>query len=306
MINDFLELNYKSLNDSLIELDGKQLSKINIVIDFESSDFAKALEAISKSSFYKKTTPELGNQHKIGHIQKVMLFSQIIAQNENLTSSQIKILLASAAFHDSGRTRDRDNGVHGVLSAEIAGEYFKKNPNNPYGITAEEIGIIQASIAYHVISEDILGQIDEDKLNITCYKYRVRLSDFERVKQVSAILKDADALDRARFISGSSLDTRMLRTSTAKRTIIIEIAKKINEEYAAHVLSQNYSIKPSNNNLEELHYARRNYKRDHGGLPKDEIDVPVRTIKLIFRDVLDKIIKENEKCVSDCKEELEL
>ena len=108
-----------------------------------------------------------------------MLFSQIIAKNENLDENQTKILLASAAFHDSGRKKDRDNGEHGVSSAEITGEYFKKNPNNPYEITSDEIVIIKTSISYHVISEEILGCIDEKKLSIICHKYGVNPSDFD-------------------------------------------------------------------------------------------------------------------------------
>lgn len=47
-----------------------------------NSQFSKSFNAISESDFYKELTPELGYQHKIGHIQKVMLFSQIIALNE--------------------------------------------------------------------------------------------------------------------------------------------------------------------------------------------------------------------------------
>ena len=73
----------------------------------DDNQFLKAFDAISESNFYKGTTPELGYQHKIGHIQKVMLFSKIIAQNESLDEQQTKILLASAAFHDSGRIKDR-------------------------------------------------------------------------------------------------------------------------------------------------------------------------------------------------------
>lgn len=86
-----------------------------MIVNFLESNeqFSKAFDAISESDFYKGLTPELGYQHKLGHIQKVMFFSKIIAQNENLDEQPTKILLASAAFHDSGRIKDRDNGEHG-------------------------------------------------------------------------------------------------------------------------------------------------------------------------------------------------
>lgn len=116
--------------------------------------FLRAFDSISESDYYKKVTPELGYQHKIGHIQKVMLFSQIIAIQENLNEMQMRILLAAAAFHDSGREKDRDDGEHGRLSAEVAGEYFTKNKINPFGIAPEDIGIVQTAIAYHVVDEE--------------------------------------------------------------------------------------------------------------------------------------------------------
>lgn len=314
MNNNFFEIKLydKTFSKNSIRYEKQQLpKKVDILIDFQNSQFAKALEIISESGFYKKITSELSYQHKIGHIQKVMLFSQIIAQNENLDRNQTKILLAAAAFHDSGRTRDRDNGEHGIKSAEIAGEYFKKNPNNPYGITRDEIGIIQASIEYHVISDDILGNIDEEKLNILCCKNGVDLNDFEKAKQISAILKDADALDRTRFISGGCLDTRRLRTETAKKEIMIKIANKINQEYATYVLRQNYSNEQFNSNdkVEALHYARSNYKRKNDGVRKEETEIPVEIIKSIFKEVLNDIKMKNEKYASNNKgkkEELEL
>ena len=101
-------------------------SNIKTTISYEQNHFFKILKAISNSTVYKKYTPELGKQHKLEHIQKVLLFSQIIAKNENIDENQTKILLVSAAFHDCGRIKDRDNGVHGLESAEIAGEYLKK------------------------------------------------------------------------------------------------------------------------------------------------------------------------------------
>lgn len=88
-----------------------------------------------------------------------------------------------------------------------------------------EIGNVQTAIAYHVITENIVGQIDEKKLKELCYRYGVyNLEKFEKIKQISAILKDADVLDRARFPSKvssvNSLYSNLLRTKTAKDKLI--------------------------------------------------------------------------------------
>lgn len=257
---------------------------IDTKINYDNSQFLKILEVISNSDIYKKDTPELSNQHKIGHIQKVLLFSQVIAQNEDLDEKQTKILLAAAAFHDCGRMKDRDNGEHGISSARIAGEYFRKNINNQYGIEPDEIGIIQAAIEYHVIVEHIPGKIDEEKLKEICYKYGVKDKDYEKAKQISAILKDADALDRARFVSGSDLNHAFLRTKTAKKSSMIEFSKRVNEEYANQVININYYAGQniSDNKIKLLHNIRHRYKIENNGNRNKEIDIPLDIVKEIF------------------------
>lgn len=274
-----------------------------------NSQFFKSFNAISESDFYKGLTPKLGYQHKIGHIQKVMLFSQIIALNENLDERQMRILLASAAFHDSGRTKDRDNGEHRVLSAEIAGNYFNENPINPYGITQDEIGIVQVAIAYHVINDTIPGEIDDKTMLKLCSDYGVNeIEDFEKIKQISAIIKDADALDRARFSSKlssrNSLDSKLLRTETAKRKSIMEFAMKVNQAYAGYILRENYPNEPieQGDNAKTLQFLRYDYKVKSGGVRKIEKDVPVRFVMSMFSETL-KSMKEKGEIEDD---ELEL
>lgn len=259
-----------------------------------NSQFFKSFNEISESNFYKGLTPELGYQHRIGHIQKVMFFSQIIAQNENLDERQIRILLASAAFHDSGRTKDRDNGEHGVLSAEIAGNYFKENPINTYGITQDEIGIVQVAIDYHVINETIPGEVDDDKILKLCIAYGVNTAeDLEKIKQISAILKDADALDRARFSSKlssrNSLDPKLLRTKTAKNKSIIDFAIDVNQVYAGYILRENYPNETieQGDNAKTLQVLRYNYKMENDGVRKIEKDVPVRFVISLFRKLIE-------------------
>lgn len=259
--------------------------EIDTKIDYENSQFSKVLEAISNSNIYKTYTPELSNQHKISHIQKVLLFSQIIAQNEKLDQNEIKILLASAAFHDCGRKKDRDNGEHGLVSAKIAGEYFRKNIKNLYGIKLEEIGIVQVAIEYHVVKEELLGQVNEIKLKEICHKYNV---EYENVKRISEILKDADALDRARFVSGSNLDSQFLRTKTAKQQAMQDFARKINEEYANQIININYCSTQNihDNKINLLHDIRHKYKTENNEVLNKEIDLPINIVKLIFNGTL--------------------
>lgn len=261
-------------------------NNINTTISDNRSQFFRILGTISNSDVYKKNTPELGKQHKLGHIQKVLLFSQIIAQNENIDKDIIKILLVSAAFHDCGRIEDRDNGAHGLESAKIAGEYFGQNVNNPYGIVENEIGMIQSAIEYHVVEEHTPGQIDEIRLKEMCNKYGVSVGEYEKVKQISAILKDADALDRTRFVSGSDLNPAFLRTSTAKKIDMIEFAKKINNEFARQVINANYPVfqNISANKVKLLHCIRQKLKKENKIKLNKEKDIPLNAIIAIFSE----------------------
>lgn len=284
------------------------------------SQFSKSINEISKSDFYRKLTPELGYQHKIGHIQKVMLLAQIIAQSENIDEEQTRILLASAAFHDSGRTRDRDNGEHGESSAKIAGEYFRKNQNNQYGVMQSEVGIVQVAIAYHVIIESTPRKIDEKKLAELCYKYDVNISEnFEKVKTIATILKDSDALDRTRFSSKTSLknnlNPELLRTKTAKQQSVIELARKVNQIYAGYMLRENYHNKQvvQGDNAKTLQFLRHDYKTKNGGICKKEKEPPIEIVKLIFKESLKDIRTRDKEQISENtlynrreKDELEL
>lgn len=262
------------------------VNNINITISDNRNQFFSILETISNSDVYKNDTPELGKQHKLGHIQKVLLFSQVIAQNENIDKDLIKILLVSAAFHDCGRIKDRDNGAHGLESAKIAGEYFRQNVNNPYGIAKNEIGMIQATIEYHVVEEHTPGQIDEIRLKEICNKYGVSIGEYKKVKQISAILKDADALDRTRFVSGSDLNPAFLRTSTAKKIDILKFAKKINNEFAKQVININYPAfqNISANKVKLLHCIRQKLKKENIINLNKEKDIPLNTIIAIFSE----------------------
>ncbi len=276
--------------------------EIDIKIDYENSQFLKVLEAISSSNIYKRYLPELSEQHKISHIQKVLLFSQILAQNENLNEEQTKILLVAAAFHDCGRVKDRNNGKHGIPSAKIVGKYFKEHVNNDYDIKQDEIGLVQVAIEYHVIEENIQGKIDERRLKEICHKYGINNEAYEEVKKISAILKDADALDRTRFVSGSNINPAFLRTKTAKKRTMIEFSRKINEEYANQVININYHVMQniSYEKVKLLHTIRHMYKIENKGNQKEEIDIPLNVVKAIFNSTL-----PNEKNYSKCEEEFE-
>lgn len=263
----------------------KNNNKLDMKVDMNSSVFQRILDKISNSDLYKNEFFTSSFQHNIYHIQRVMFFSQIIAQNEGISEKDLKLLLLAAALHDSGKTRDRRDGEHGKNSAEIAGEYLQNNINS---ISKEDIKIIQIAIEYHTIREDEKGRINVTELKEICQKYNVSIANLERIEIISSILKDADALDRTRFDTQNTLNIDSLRTNTARNKFLIDFSKKVNQEFARTILNSNYNYENlvENDAVKTLGIARKKFFEENNGVAKKERLFPVSVVKRIFTDVL--------------------
>lgn len=263
----------------------KNNNKLDMKVDMNSSAFQKILDMISNSELYKKEFFTSSFQHNIYHIQRVMLFSQIIAKNEGISKKNFTLLLLAAALHDSGRTRDRKDFEHGKNSAEIAKEYIQNNINS---ISEEDVKIIQIAIEYHTTQEKEKGRINITELKELCQKYNVSMANLERIEIISSILKDADALDRTRFDTQNTLNTDSLRTNTARNKFLIDFAKKVNQEFARTILNSDYNYENlvENDTVKTLGIARKKFFEENNGVAKKERLFPVSVVKRIFTDVL--------------------
>ncbi len=258
--------------------------KLNMKVDLDGSAFQRILDKISNSDLYKNEFFTSSFQHNIYHIQRVMFFSQIIAQNEGISEKDLKLLLLAAALHDSGKTRDRRDGEHGKNSAEIAGKYLQNNINS---ISKEDIKIIQIAIEYHTIREEEKGKVNIIELKKLCQNYNVSIINLERIKIISSILKDADALDRTRFDKENSLNIDLLRTNTAQNKLLIDFAKKVNQEFALAILNSNYKYDNliNNNAVKTLSTVRKRFFEENTITKKERL-FSVRIVKKIFEDAL--------------------
>lgn len=230
--------------------------------DDEKSKIYGVIRNISQTPYY-----DMNKYHSLSHIQKVVMFSGILARNENLSSEDIQILLVSAAFHDSGREgAEEENDNHAIASAKQVKEYFENNPNNPFGITSENISIIQAAIEYHEHKEQEKGVTDREKLNDLSYKYNIdyNYDKFTSLVKISELLKDADALDRARFGKKNenrwSLDAKYLKSETAKSISMLRFSEGCNflfkEKEVQNV--ERKSVMFSENTAEEIFESELN------------------------------------------------
>lgn len=263
----------------------KKDRKLDMKVNMDDSVFQRVLDKISNSDLYKNNFFTSSFQHNIYHIQRVMLFSQIIAQNEGISEKNLTLLLLAAALHDSGKTRDRNDFEHGKNSAQIAKEYLQ---NNISIISKEDIKIIQIAIEYHTVQEKEKGKINVIDLERLYQKYNVSIANLERIKIISSILKDADALDRTRFDKENALNIDSLRTDTAQNKCLIDFAKKINQEFALVILNSNYKYDNliDNDTVKTLSIVRKRFFEENNEKLKREIVFPVKIVKRIFEDVL--------------------
>lgn len=271
----------------------KRNNNLNMEVEMHGSTFQKIFDIISNSDVYKNDFFISSFQHNIYHIQRVMLFSQIIAQNEGISEKELPVLLLAAALHDAGKIKDRKDFEHGKNSAEIAKEYLLNNINS---ISEEDIKIIQIAIEYHAVREK--GKINIIELEKLCQKYNVPMANLERIKTISSILKDADALDRTRFDKENSLNIDSLRTNVARNKFLIDFARKVNQEFALAILNSNYKYDDliDNDTVKTLSTVRKRFMEENNGITKREIFLPVTIVKKIFENALLRRINYENQC----------
>lgn len=177
--------------------------------------------------------------HGRRHINNVVLFSYLIAQKENKLGNNMDLLLQAAKYHDVGRDgvwnglgagkrHDMDVVPHAYPSALAAQFYMSKelNPDGSRKYTDEQIAMVKVAIAYHEVHEKNKNDFNNEIFARLCEKEHVRPEDIQATKLMSVYLKDADAMDRTRFIYPTKnsmyytqypdgLDYRFLRTDTA-------------------------------------------------------------------------------------------
>lgn len=222
---------YKIINEKY----KKQLNPNELETSFteeEEKDIFEIIRNIHLKSYYSR---DQSKSHSIDHIEKVIYFSSILAKNEGLNREETRLLMTASAFHDCGRGENDGNEEHAEASAILAGQDLQKNKND-FKILDEDIPIIQAAIHYHEYKEKERGKIDEDEIERLSNLYGVSNEKKEIVKKISTLLKDADALDRTRFTENGKLDRSYLRSNTAQKEAMINLAQSINNKIAKEKL----------------------------------------------------------------------
>ena len=301
---DFYENELKVQRTNLAIIENETVPKLD---DNEIEELADYVKRITDTNFYDDCTV-----HSIEHIQKVMLFSNVLAKGEGLSDEDRRLLLLSAALHDCAREGNDGNVPHAKQSAEKAGALLMFHKDLFGYFNDEEITIIQTAIHYHEFEESTKGKVEYRKIEELISKYSVPDSeaktDIDRVIKICELLKDADALDRLRFADSGRLEREFLRTETAKKQLVLNYAEEVNEEVAKSRLIETYGIKQEN--IESGHAVRALKKMRAPNVYMAKINeteyvepkFSAKKFIEIMRNVNDKLNKRNSD-VADSNEE---
>ncbi len=200
--------------------------------------------------------------HGQKHINNVVLFSYLIAKGEKqLVGDDLDLVIQAAKYHDVGRDgiwnglgdgnrEDGDEVKHANPSA-LAAEFYmnkEKNKDGSKKYNEQQIAMVQTAISYHEVNEKNHNEFNEEVFEQLCDKYNVDKKNNNVAKLICIYLKDADAVDRTRFMQDyeedrntipehrryerrfyDGLDISYLRAPTS--FYIVDEARKIHKEY---------------------------------------------------------------------------
>lgn len=221
-----------------LDLEQYQITDISKIISPEEhQQLLLKINQINQDGLYQNKV----GAHSRRHIENVIFFASLIG-HDLVSHQDMDLLLTAALYHDAGRTSD-GHVPHAVASSVIAKEKLKDK------YSKEQLQIIRAAIEYHEIVEKRKDDqsIDFNALTTICQNLGMDINNktlMEKTKTIATCLKDADALDRTRFLSKTKSFTslNMLHHETSKK--LIKIGTQINEYYATIDLEKVCEVQP--------------------------------------------------------------
>ncbi len=180
----------------------KQIDLSTILHSFSETDieFLKGeLNSLKEEILYSSKI------HGKYHSEKVLFRAYVMSKESNMSEIDRRILLDASKYHDIGRTNDKDDSVHGIISASKILSYL----DNPIYQEKKNRDLLCAIIELH--------SLEDSKSSFIANKYQ--LEDKERFETLWKMLKDIDALDRIRYDLGPldelSFNPKYLRIFTS-------------------------------------------------------------------------------------------
>lgn len=187
----------------------------------EKEEYLKIVASIKKEHLYKSKI------HGLYHSEKVCLFAFIIGKSLGLNDLDMQIITDAALYHDIGRQNDTNDTIHGFSSAyridKVVDNKIYQDENN--------LNMLKSIVDSHSVPDD--RSYSSFCYYFDCYDDTKLSSNphYQKFVLLNKVIKDADGLDRNRFVDGYSfgLDERFLRLDISKK--LINLSREINDIY---------------------------------------------------------------------------
>ena len=211
----------------------EQLSFSELKENIDMSEIQSVAQEIHEKGYYSEN-----KIYSEEHIVRVAMFSKAIANIEGIDEKTKELLGEAVKYYSSGRRLDIPEEQHQEYSAKIAG----KELGGRY--SQEDVRIVQASIELqNFYKTEQREKQRKEKIAELCNKYGIDTSDGKRIDTIATCISDADALDKARFVTkannrpGKVFDFQELKTNTARRLVKVShcIQDKLSTEHLKHM-----------------------------------------------------------------------
>ncbi len=212
-----------NISQEMIEVQLSSADVVSVLVDSGlSTEFAMYENEIKEENVNGKL-----KVHGQRHIKNVLLYATLIGQSVVQDKHDLKLIMLAAKYHDVGRKTDAYE-EHAESSAKIAVEKLGDK------CSAEDLSIISTIIQFHEIPRNI-SNVDAVFLDIA-RKNGIPDEQISRVREMAEVLKDADALDRTRFINKARLNPDFLQYGISRQ--LIRFASSLQETYAIQDLKE--------------------------------------------------------------------
>lgn len=219
----FEKSDIQSINQEIL---GAQLSASDIATALTDSGLSSSIVMYENEIKEENVNGRL-KVHGQRHIKNVLLYSSLIGQTVVQDKHDLELIMLSAKYHDIGRKTDAHE-EHAEASAKIAIEKLKEK------CSPDDLSIISTIIEFHETPRNV-SNVDELFIAMA-RKNGITDDQIPRVRQMAEVLKDADALDRTRFINKARLNPDFLQYDVSKQ--LIKFASSLQETYAIHDLKE--------------------------------------------------------------------
>lgn len=225
----FKRTDISTINQSLIDT---QLSSSDIMSILTKSEVSSSLVMYENEIKEENINGRL-KVHGQRHIKNVLLYSILIGQSVVQDKHDLDLIMLSAKYHDIGRKTDAYE-EHAEPSSKIAIEKLKDK------CSPEDLSVISTIIEFHEIPRNF-ANINELFVEMA-RKNGIIDDQIPRVRKMAEVLKDADALDRTRFINKARLNPKFLQYDVSKH--LIKFASSLQETYAISDLKEFHCNEP--------------------------------------------------------------